>query len=643
MRASPLPLDEAARLRALRSLDILDTPPESFSDAVASAAAAIANAPISAISLVDAHRQWFKAERGLAASETPRDVSFCAHAIHSRTPLIIPDALADARFRDNPLVTGAPHVRSYTGFPLIVGGHAIGALCVIDDQPRTLSLDVLDQLQGLADDASSWLDERRRGDSTLDRTRHLAAFQSLTDTITGLPGRLVFQDRLEQAVARCDRTRSGLAVLLIEVSVTLAVDPTAVQAPAPERMREIADRLKRAVRSTDSLGRVGDDQFGIVMESLRCPEDSTRLASEICQLLGEPYAGDPAASVPVVGVGVALYPLNGPVRDLMVRASAALTALRGSDTAFRFFEPQIDARAQAKAAMLAALRVATDTDQFVLHYQPCLLARDGELAGVEALLRWQHPEHGHVGPAVFIPLAEGAGLINRIGSWVLREALRQMRRWADADRPLRVAVNLSLHQLRDSFAAEVAAELQATGVDPGLLTFEVTESVAMHDAELATATLDRLRALGVRISIDDFGTGYSSLSRLRKLPVHEVKIDRSFVIDLAGSDDARLLVKGIIDLAHALRLEVVAEGVETVAQRDELLRLGCDALQGYLFARPMGAEALETWVSEHRHWRGPASWPAPHCGSDAPNLKYAYLGVETPESGVAAVRQARRA
>ena len=264
---------------------------------------------------------------------------------------------------------------------------------------------------------------------------------------------------------------------------------------------------------------------------------------------------------------------------------------------FTFFEPRMLGDAREQVELLRDLRQAAARNQFELYYQPKIHAPSGEITGAEALLRWHHPQRGMVSPAVFIPIAERHGLIGTLGQWVIDEACRQARAWRDQGLRMRVAINLSVHQLRQPDLAErIAAALKSQQVNPQLLTCEITESVAMEDGEGTMKIFEKLAAVGVNISIDDFGTGYSSLAYLRKLPAGELKIDRSFVLDLETSGDARAVVDAVVKLAQALGLKVVAEGVETEAQNQILRSLGCDELQGYLFAKPMSAKALALWA-----------------------------------------------
>jgi EAL domain-containing protein (putative c-di-GMP-specific phosphodiesterase class I) len=293
-----------------------------------------------------------------------------------------------------------------------------------------------------------------------------------------------------------------------------------------------------------------------------------------------------------------LYPEHGHHAKMIANADAAMyAAKRAGGSTYAFFEPRMELDAREQLALQNDLRHAIERNELQLYYQPKIHGKSGQITGVEALLRWQHPVRGFVSPGLFIPVAERFGLIGAIGNWVIDEACRQMSEWRKQGLRMRVAVNLSVHQLRqDDLVQRVRIAVDHFRVDPALLIFEITESVAMEDTQETLRAFSQLANAGVSLSIDDFGTGYSSLSYLRKLPARQLKIDQSFVQDLDGSPDALAVVDAVIKLAHALGLHVVAEGVETARQRDILLKLQCDELQGYLFARPMASRLLTLWA-----------------------------------------------
>jgi len=301
-------------------------------------------------------------------------------------------------------------------------------------------------------------------------------------------------------------------------------------------------------------------------------------------------------------VGISVYPDHGQLGELVAYADAAMrVAKRSGGGTYAVFEPKMNVRSLKQLDLQNDLRHAVERGQLTLHYQPKIDARHGQIQGVEALLRWRHPQQGMVSPAVFIPIAERSGLIYGLGNWVIDEACRQMRAWAEAGMRMRVAINISVHQLRrGDLVARIEQALERHQVEASQLLCEITESAVMDDVSGTLRTFEGMERIGVHLSIDDFGTGYSSLSYLRQLSAKQLKIDRSFVNDLESSSDARAIVDAVIHMAHALSLRVVAEGVETPGQRNVLVQLGCDELQGFYFAKPMPADTLMAWAGVKR-------------------------------------------
>ncbi len=438
----------------------------------------------------------------------------------------------------------------------------------------------------------------KRLDGSLDRVREELRYVTFNDPVTGLPNRLVFQDRLKQAVARADRAGTSLAVVFVDLDDFKAVDHSWTDSHGEHTLRHVAAVLEDVVRASDSVANVGGDHFLLLMEKVDDGQIAGQVAERIATILRSSCSLASDAPRVTASIGVSVYPVDGSSSTLVGNASAAARAAHADGgNGYRFFEARMNAEAHAKAQWLDDLRRGVERGDFELHYQPKVHARSGRIAGAEALLRWRHPERGLVSPAVFIPLAEQYGLINAIGSWVIDEACRQMGAWRDAGTLHRIAINLSVHQLRrPDLADEIARALARHAIDPSYLVCEMTESDAMDDSVATLDRLERLRTVGVQLSIDDFGTGYSSLSYLRRMPVRQIKIDQSFIGDLERSDEDRSIVRAIIELAHALRLEVVAEGVETDAQRDILQALDCDKLQGYLFARSVPPDEFVRFV-----------------------------------------------
>jgi diguanylate cyclase (GGDEF)-like protein len=435
--------------------------------------------------------------------------------------------------------------------------------------------------------------------------------RAFLDPLTELPNRLLLEDRLAHALARAGRLpeegskgRLGpqgqrIALLFIDLDGFKPVNDSLGHAAGDQVLKEVARRLQALVRDSDTVARLGGDEFVLLLEDVADVAACAALAHRLVQRLAEPVMlGDKPQHISA-SVGIAVYPEHGPGERLMANADAAMyAAKRAGGSTYALFQSHMDAGATEQLTLQNELRQALQRGELALHYQPKFDSRRGQLRGVEALLRWQHPTLGNVAPAAFIPVAERFGLINALGAWVVDEACRQMRAWFDQGLRMRVAINLSVHQLRQpDLAARVGEALARHRIDASMLLCEITESVAMEDIAATQRTFDELEKIGVFLSIDDFGTGYSSLAYLRQLPARQLKIDRSFIQDLEGSKDARAVVDAVIKLAHALDLSVVAEGVETAGQRDILQALECDELQGFLFARAMPAQQLQDWAA----------------------------------------------
>ena len=444
--------------------------------------------------------------------------------------------------------------------------------------------------------------------------------RAFIDPLTGLPNRMLFEDRLLHAMQRYDRDDDSrarrepckLAVLFVDLDGFKPINDMLGHAVGDEVLKEAARRLRTATRDSDTVARIGGDEFVLLAEDVSDVADCASLANRVIQVLAQPLEVQGHQVTLSGSVGVALYPEHGDRMKLVQNADAAMyTAKRAGGNTYALFESRMNEGLQDQLSLQQDLRHALERGELQLHYQPKIDARLGRLQGVEALLRWQHPTRGMVGPNVFIPIAERFGLINGLGNWVIEESCRQMRVWADEGLSMNVAINLSVHQLRtEELVPRIESALARYQVMPSQLLCEITESVAMEDIESTQRAFEELSRIGVYLSIDDFGTGYSSLSYLRQLPARQLKIDRSFVADIEVRPDARAIVGAVIQLAHQLGLRVVAEGVETEGQRDILLVLQCDELQGYLLARPMAVEALDDWLQKQ-----PPDAPHPAVGA----------------------------
>ncbi len=432
--------------------------------------------------------------------------------------------------------------------------------------------------------------------------------QANYDILTDLPNRALLQDRMAQAIAQAQRAHGHLAVLWIDLDRFKYVNDTFGHAVGDALLKNVSARLKAALRGSDTLARVGGDEFVAMVLQLDKPLDAGIIGRQLLATISLPFHFGALELQVGASIGVSIYPEDGDTAEILLKhADAAMYNVKnGGRNDVSFHTPAMSAQVQQRATLENALRLALGRDEFRLEYQPKIHIKSGRMRGVEALLRWHHPEHGMVSPTRFIPLAEDTGQIVAIGEWVLRTACVQLRAWHAAGYPeLTVAVNVSARQFRQpELAATVARVLAENGLDAASLELELTESVIMQDSECVLAKLRALKALGVMLSLDDFGTGYSSLSYLRSFPIDIVKIDQSFIREVTTDPGDASLTKAIISMAHSLGLKAVAEGVETEGQFDFLSRHQCDEVQGYLFSRPVPAAAIAAML------RGELALPA---------------------------------
>ncbi|NUZ07156.1 putative bifunctional diguanylate cyclase/phosphodiesterase [Piscinibacter koreensis] len=433
-------------------------------------------------------------------------------------------------------------------------------------------------------------------------TRRSVTPPPTVDSLTQLPTRVYFEDRLAAAATKCDASGSRLALLFIDLDGFKPVNDTYGHSIGDLVLEQVGQRLKSMSRGRDVVARVGGDEFLLLLSNVATQESVAQVATRLIDGLSLPYAVDGREVMISCSVGIALYPDGCSHQKLIARADAAMySSKRAGGSNHCFYSPAMDADAEAQFDLLRDLRKALANNELELFYQPKMDATSGKVTAVEALLRWKHPTRGTLLPGVFVPIAERSGLIGAIGNWVIEDACRQSRAWRDKGLRMRVAINLSAHQMRqDDIVERITGALEHYRIHPSLITCEITESAAMEDTKMTQATFRRLGELGVHLSIDDFGTGYSSLAYLRKLPAEELKIDRSFIMDLEHSADARAVVDAVTKLAHALGLKVVAEGVENQRQQQILESMHIDELQGFLFAKPMSGRALLLWAMNDR-------------------------------------------
>ena len=486
-----------------------------------------------------------------------------------------------------------------------LGGEGVGAAPVlVDALTLTLALTFGVCIVALAS-LCAWVDSRsgRRAQSlsaSLQAANKRLRSLAYQDALTALPNRAHFEERMERLLPHVGRTPASMAVLFIDIDGFKAVNESFGHAAGDEVLQEVGQRLAVLARSQDTAARIGGDEFLLLVAAPGSQAAAAAVAQRTLHTLISPYALPNGQEVRLsCSIGIAMFPEHGPVQRLISNADSAMFAVkRTGGSTYAFFEPRMELDATDQLAMQNDLRLAIEDGGLSLYYQPKIDALSGEFTGVEALVRWQHAERGAVSASELIAVAERFGLIGAVGEWVFNEACRQLRVWDSAGLQIRVAVNLSAHQLRqDDLVQRIRATMARHRVDATSLTFEITESVAMEDTTATLRSFAQLARAGASLAIDDFGTGHSSLAYLRTLPARQLKIDRSFISDLGQSGDAMAVVDAVIRLAHALGLRVVAEGVETERQRDILQTLGCDEFQGYLFARPMDAERLAVWAA----------------------------------------------
>ncbi len=445
------------------------------------------------------------------------------------------------------------------------------------------------------------ISERKEAEKQI---RHLAYF----DGLTGLPNRSMLLEQLQSVICHAGRYGRTVALLFLDLDDFKRVNDSLGHQLGDALLQDVALRIRSCLREcdlvsrpagqkgTDFLARLGGDEFAIVLTEVRHDEDAARVARRIIEVLSKPLFLAGHELYISSSIGIALWPADGKgAADLVTKADLAMYAAKAEGkNAYKYFTGALNTKAFERLTIEGRLRRAIDQEEFSLVYQPVFSFARGEIVGVEALLRWQNPDMGFVSPATFVPIAEDTGLIVPLGDWVLRTACRQLRAWTEAGlTDLHMAVNLSGRQfVKRNLAQGVEAILAETGVAPHRLTLEITESILMQDTGLAQETLGYFRKLGLRLAMDDFGTGYSSLSYLKRFPLNIVKIDRSFVKDLTTNPDDAAIARTIQAMAHSLKLETVAEGVETEEQFRFLHQLGCDHMQGYLLSPPQGADRI---------------------------------------------------
>lgn len=587
---APIPLNETQRLLRITELCVLENTVDDVFEEIVAMTAEFFQAPIVLISIVDEHRQWFRARFGLQAQETPRDVSFCAYAILSDGSLEVVDATLDDRFKDNGLVTGEPGIRYYAGSPLITeDGIALGTLCVIDTVPRApMSEREARMLKRLAALVMKRIVDLR-----------LSCF---VDQTTGLYNRL----RLEEDILLALKTGKEMRLVAVDM-ITPEFLNDIVKALgysfAQDLVVAMRNRLQAMLPSSCPLYKISPTRFGFQLPG-DMPDESIYRA--IIEDLQSPVI---CHGIPVqMQVGLGIVPLDSQAteQDWVRLVISAADDARARRTGWALYEPHMDATQQRSFQLLGSLTSAVHAhDQLRLVYQPRIDLASGTCTSVEALLRWVHPTLGPIGPAEFIPLAEKTALMRPLSLWVLQTAIEQAASWQQKGFDIRVAINVTPDDLTGPvFTDRVIWLLKKYDISPEHFELEFTESALMQNPTEVRSQLERLRELGMHIAIDDFGTGYSNWNYLRQLPATTVKLDQSLVRNLTVEEADQRLVKALIGLAKKLGYCVVAEGIETDAIRKLVRQWGCDEGQGYLIARPMEADTLLSWLQPNQTMLG---------------------------------------
>ena len=605
----PLPANEEARLKAVTAVSSVigvDMAEQEVFDSIARLACEITAMPMAAVSLAEKDRQRFLAHPGLPAHETSRTVTFCSHAILASELMEVPDALADPRFRDNPMVRGPPYIRAYAGVPLVLpSGESLGALCVLDTVPRALTDAQKQALKTLAHSVVGEFELRRRV-SELEveverrRTAEAQILQVATrDPLTSLPNRIALNERLEQHVRMANRHGDTLAFLFIDLDRFKLINDTLGHDVGDAALIEVAQRLTRTLRDSDTVARLGGDEFAVLLPEVGDADEAVQMAGKLIAALNEPAHVHGHRLHLTASIGVSLYPGHGDDGEQLMRHAdlAMYQAKQSGSGRVCLFSPQLNQRSRDLLALENDLRDALQRNELLAYYQPQAIVGRAGVCGAEALVRWRHPHLGILGPDHFIRFAEERGFIHQIGRQMLDLALAQLAAWdtEGLDVP-RMAVNVSALELRAGYNEMVEAALARHGVQPHRLELEITESALGADAVGTLSMLARLRKLGVSISVDDFGVGYSSLGQLRRLPIDSLKIDQTFIAEIDSNEQDAAIVSAVVTMARSLGLRTVAEGAEKESHLAALARLGCECVQGYVLARPMPAAHFADWV-----------------------------------------------
>ncbi len=506
-------------------------------------------------------------------------------------PILVADAEHDASLETSRETLRQEGIRALAFIPIFYQKRLLGKFMVYYNQPHAFSGEEIQLAQTVASHVAFAI-ERAQQTAKLEH-------QALYDSLTDIPNRTLLHDRLRQAISTAQRTRTSLALLLIDLDRFKEINDTLGHARGDLVLKQIGPRIQAVLRQSDSVARLGGDEFAVLLPTVSSPSHAVLTAGKILQALQTPFPVEGLELEIGASIGIVLCPEHGAEAELLMQhADIAMYVAKHQGSGYAVYAPELDRHSPQKLTLMGELRHAIEHDELVLHYQPKLSLKTQSIIGVEALVRWNHPQRGMLYPDQFILLAEQTGLMKPLSLWVINHALSQHSAWKRGGLDISMAINLSARNLHDPELPSLVGELlQRHKTPPASLDLEITESAIMADPVRALEVLTRLSAMGVKLSIDDFGTGYSSLAYLKKLPVDTVKIDKSFVMDMTQDEGNALIVRSTIDLAHNLGVEVIAEGVEMHEAWVELSILGCDAAQGYYINRPIPAAEFITWLN----------------------------------------------
>jgi diguanylate cyclase (GGDEF)-like protein len=581
-----------------------DTLPEESFDRIARLAAASLRAPVAIVSLLDDDRHVVKSSVGLTGRsrvwrKVPLALRYSRQVVQTSRPV----------FMGNNAEAKTPDGVAYAVAPIIMtDGHVIGTIAVVDTTPHAWTHT---EITALMDVASMLVTELElRSDLSLKRqTQEHLLYSTLHDSLTGLPNRSLFTERLRHAMRRSARHPDDLfAVLFLDLDRFKDVNDNLGHFAGDELLRAVARRLEACIRPEDTVARLSGDEFAILLESITDISDAGRVAERIEEALSFPInlAGAEVTTSASMGIVTSSMSHDQPEQLLRSADMAMYRAKAAGRARYEMFDRAMHTDALERLRLETDLRRAVELGEFILHYQPLVSLRTGRVTGLEALVRWQHPDRGLIHPGDFITVAEETGLIVPIGKWVLFEACRQITEWQTAHprkEPLTIGINLSVKQFsQPDLIDQIRSALETTGASASSLRFEIQESAIIDKGRSAIAILSRIRELGAQVYLDDFGTGYSSLSYLHGLPIDAIKIDRAFISSMDTDDKNLRLVRTILTLAEIVGVRAEAEGISTSEQLRELRALNCEQGQGYLFSAPIPREAVDEVLQANPVW-----------------------------------------